>query len=84
MKQKQKIKDSVGIIYQSFLILMSLTQLFFAIYNFNMREYVFIFFNLITGTYFTFRLYIFIQIKKLAHKSGRTILEYLDEIKQPQ
>lgn len=84
MKQKQKIKDSVGIIYQSFLILMSLTQLFFAIYNFNMREYVFIFFNLITAAYFTFRLYIFIQIKKLAHESGRTILEYLDEIKRPQ
>ncbi len=84
MKQKQQIKDSVGIIYEFFLIFMCLTQLFFIIYNFTVENYVFVGLNVIILIYFTFRLYIFIQMKALAHKSGRTILEYLDEIKRPQ
>lgn len=82
MRNKIKIKDTVGTIYQYFLKLMVLLQLSFIYYEYKADSYFFIGLHFLVCLYFIFRLYVFIQMKGTAHKSGKTLLEYLEDIKK--
>lgn len=77
-----KIKDRIATLYQYFLKFMVLIQLNFIYNEYKTDNYFFIGLHFIVCIYFIFRLYVFVQMKETAHKSGKTLLEYLDGIKK--
>lgn len=76
-----KIKDFIGTVYQLLLQLMVLAQITFIYYEYKANNYFFIVLHVLICFYFLFRLYVFVQMKQTAHNDGKTLIEYLDEIK---